>query len=162
MPDTPSDVDELICRFATGPAALRAAWDGVPVEARQWRPGTGKWSAHEVVIHCADTSMVGQSRLRYMLAADDPVIVGWDQDCWAVALEYHAQPVEPAFAAIEATHVNTIPLLRRLTKERLARTSRHTERGRETVADWLRYAAEHMHAHARQIDRIVAAFESSS
>jgi hypothetical protein len=156
------DLDELVRRFAAGPAAVRAAWERVPVEARQWRPGPARWSAHEVVLHCADSSMVGHGRVRYLLAEEDPVVVGWDQDVWPVALDYHAHPIEPAFAAIDAAHGNTVPLLRRLTPEALARGGRHTELGPITVEGWLRYNAEHMHVHARQIDRNVLAFREKA
>lgn len=152
------DLDALVRTFAGSPAALRAAWDRVPAAARQWRPAPGRWSAHEVVLHCADASAVGHARVRYLLAESDPVIVGWDQDVWAGALDYHGHDVDLALAAIDATCANTVPLLRRLTPERLARTGRHTEYGAITVESWLRYNAEHLHAHARQIDRNVAAF----
>jgi hypothetical protein len=150
------ELEELVRRFAAGPTRLRAAWDRVPASGRQWRPGPGKWSAHEVVLHCADASVVGHGRVRYLLAEKEPVIVGWNQDVWPVALDYHAHPIDPAFAAIDAAHVNTIPLLRRLTPEALARKGRHTELGEMTVESWLRYNAEHLHVHARQIDRNVA------
>ena len=46
-----------LTRYGSGPALLRLAWSEVPVEARQWRPGTGKWSAHEIVVHCADSEI---------------------------------------------------------------------------------------------------------
>lgn len=152
-------LDELVRRFAAGPAVLRAAWDRVPVGARQWRPGAGRWSAHEVVVHCADASVVSSARVRYLLAESDPVIVGWDQDAWAAALDYHAQPVELALAAIDASHASTVPLIRRLTPDALARGGRHTEYGPVTVEGWLRRYAEHLEVHARQIDRNVAAFK---
>jgi hypothetical protein len=157
----PADLDALVARFAAGPAALRAAWDAVPAEARTWRPGPGRWSAHEVVLHCADASVVGHGRVRYLLAEEEPVIVGWDQDVWATALDYHAHPIDLAFAAVEAAHANTVPLLRRLTPEALARKGHHTELGSISVETWLRYNAEHLHVHARQIARNVAAFRSA-
>jgi hypothetical protein len=154
----PRDLDEVIRRFSAGPAALRTAWDRVPAAARHWRPGPGHWSAHEVVLHCADASAVGHARIRYLLAEDNPVIVGWNQDAWAQALDYHAHPIEPAFAVIDTTHANTLPLLRRLTPAALARPGRHTEYGAITVESYLRSNAEHLHTHARQIERNVAAF----
>jgi hypothetical protein len=158
---SPRPLDEIVARFSDGPAAVRSAWDRVPKDARQWRPAAGAWSAHEVVLHCADSAVVGHARVRYLLAESDPVIVGWDQDAWARALDYHAHPVELALEAIDAAHRNTVPLLRRLDPQTLARTGRHTELGPITVEGWLRYNAEHMHVHARQIDRNVEAFRAA-
>jgi hypothetical protein len=158
---TAVDLQDLARRFSEGPALLRAAWSRVPAASRKWRPGPKKWSAHEVVLHCADASLNAHARLRYLLAEDDPVIVGYDQDRWAVALDYHAHPVDTAFATLETIIANTVPLVRRLTPAQLARTGRHTETGPITVASWLPYNADHVAAHARQIDRIVAALPAA-
>jgi hypothetical protein len=147
-------------RFAAGPAALRAAWDRVPAEARQWRPAPGKWSAQEVVGHCCDAEANSHGRLRYFLCEKEPVIVGYDQDLWAKTIDYHKQPAEAGLAVVEAVNASSVPLLRRLTDEDFAKTGRHTEYGTRSVEQWLRYNAEHMHVHAAQIDRNVAAWNA--
>jgi hypothetical protein len=158
MPLSRQELESLVRRYAAGPAQLRAAWDAVPVAARQWRPAPGKWSAHEVVVHCADAAVNAHGRVRYLLAEKAPVIVGYDQDIWSAALDYHSHPVDAALAAVDAVHANTVPLLLRLTPEMLARTGHHTESGAITVEQWVRYNAGHMESHARQIERNVAAF----
>jgi hypothetical protein len=154
----PADVESLIRRYAEGPALLRAAWARVPAAARQWRPAEGKWTAHEVVVHCADSEINAHGRLRYVIAEKEPLIVGYDQDAWARDLDYHAHPVETALAAVDAVRANTVPLLRRLPAVAWTKTGRHTESGAYTVEKWLRSYAEHLEVHARQIDRNVAAF----
>lgn len=154
----PADLDAVVRLFAEGPAVLRAAWEKVPADARTWRPAPGKWSAHEVVVHCGDAQANAHGRLRYLLCEKEPLIVGYDQDLWAAKLDYHAQSVDAAFAVIEAVHANTVPLLRRLTDADLAKSGRHTEYGTRTVEEWLRYNAEHLPTHARQIERNVAAW----
>jgi hypothetical protein len=52
---TPKERNAFLDRFEGGPALLRQAWEAVPSQARQWRPAEGRWSAHEVVVHCADS-----------------------------------------------------------------------------------------------------------
>ena len=47
--------ERLIARYAEGPDRLEAALNFVPGEALKWRPGPGKWSVHQVVVHCADS-----------------------------------------------------------------------------------------------------------
>src|SRR5512141_1159133 len=55
--------ESFLGRYEAGPALLRQAWSEVPAEARQWRPAEGKWSAHEVVVHCADSETYGAIRI---------------------------------------------------------------------------------------------------
>ncbi|HTR19856.1 MAG TPA: DinB family protein, partial [Gemmatimonadales bacterium] len=69
MPLTPADRTALIDRYANGYAVLTAALAKVPKEAMQWRPGPHKWSAHEVIVHCADSESYAHVRLRILLAS---------------------------------------------------------------------------------------------
>ncbi|HXF95830.1 MAG TPA: DinB family protein [Gemmatimonadales bacterium] len=160
MPLTPAERAALIERYARGPALLRAAFDRVPAEARQWRPGPGKWSAHEVVVHCADSESNAALRIRYLLAEADPVIQGYDQERWARELDYHDHPADVALATVEAVRAHTVPLLRRLTDADWQRVGRHTESGAYGADDWLRIYAEHLEKHAGQIARNLAAWQA--
>ena len=156
-----SERNELIERYARGPERLRAALAQVPEQARKWRPGPGKWSAHEVVVHCADSETNSALRIRYVLAEKDPVIIGYDQDAWAEAFEYHAEPLEPALTAVEAARGRTVPLLRRLDEAGWAKVGRHTESGAYSAEDWLRIYAEHLEGHAAQIERNLEAWTAA-
>ena len=155
---THAERDRLSAQYAEGAALLRATWNRVPEEARQWRPAPARWSAHEIVVHCGDSETNAAGRLRYLLAETEPRILGYDQDRWAAVLDYHSLPVEPALAAVEAARKNTMPLLERLTDDQLARMGHHTEVGAYGVADWLRTYGEHCHVHVRQIERNLERF----
>ena len=149
----------LIERYAAGPAELSAALAEVPAAARTWRPNPGCWSAHEVVLHCADSETNAHMRIRYLVAESAPAILGYDQDRWAVTLDYHHLPLEPALATVVAVRGNTIPLLRRLSHADWARTGRHTESGSYSADTWLGIYSEHLHQHARQIRRGLEAWQ---
>ncbi|HEX4601324.1 MAG TPA: DinB family protein [Gemmatimonadales bacterium] len=153
MPLTAAERDAMIERYAHGPALLKRALAKVPGEALRWKPAAGRWSAHEIVIHCADSETNAHMRLRYLLAEPDPLIVGYDQDRWATTFDYHAHPLEPALATVEAVRANTVPLLRRLAERDWRRVGRHTESGTYAVEDWLAIYAEHLEKHSRQIER---------
>ncbi len=157
---SPSEREALIRRYEEGPEKLRAAFERVPPEARKWRPAEGKWSAHEVVCHAADSEANGALRIRYLLAEPKPTIVGYDQAVWANVLDYHAAPVEPAMAAVEAVRANTTALLKRLPERAWASEGTHTESGRYTAEDWLRIYAEHLEKHSRQIERNLEAWKA--
>ena len=88
----------------------------------------------------------------------EPLLVGYDQEAWAVRFDYHAHALEPALAVVEAVRANTVALLRRLPEAVWERDGRHTESGRYTAEDWLRTYATHLEDHARQIERNLAAW----
>ena len=155
---SPGERDTLIRRYADGPARLKAALATVPAEALQWRPKPGEWSAHEVVVHCADSETNAAARIRYLAAESDPVIVGYDEAEWARRFDYHQLPLEPALALVEAVRANTAALLRRMPEDAWPRVGRHTESGRYGAEDWLTIYAEHLDVHAAQIESNVAAW----
>ena len=150
--------EALIRRYANGPARLKAALATVPAEALQWRPKPGEWSAHEVVVHCADSETNAAGRIRWLAAEADPVIQGYDEAEWARRFDYHQLPLEPALALVEAVRANTAALLRRMPEDAWARVGRHTESGRYGAEDWLTIYAEHLEVHATQIEANVTAW----
>lgn len=159
MPLTPAERRAFLHRYSQGPALLRAAWESVPPAARQWRPAPGKWSAHEVVVHCADSEAYSHTRIRLLLAEAAPLIVGYDENLWARTFDYHGQDPELALATVEAVRAGTAALLTRLPDSAFGRTGRHTDSGPYTDADWFRLYAEHLEVHTRQIQRNLAAWE---
>ncbi|HEY3203375.1 MAG TPA: DinB family protein [Thermoanaerobaculia bacterium] len=156
---TQADRETMIRRYEEGPARLRAAFERVPPEARQWRPGEGRWSAHEVVCHAADSETNAAMRIRYLAAEPNPAILGYDQDVWARTFDYHAAPVEAAMATVEAVRANTAALLRRLPEMVWSVVGTHSESGPYTAEDWLRIYAEHLEKHSRQIERNLEAWK---
>ena len=126
---SPTERADRIERYARGPARLREALGRVPEEARQWRPGPGKWSVHEVVCHCADSELNAAARIRYLVAEKEPVIVGYDQEEWARRFDYHQLPLDTALQTVEAVRATTVALLRRLPTDAWTRQGRHTESG---------------------------------
>jgi len=154
--------EALIEEYARGPERIREALARVPKAALSWRPEAGKWSVHEVVVHCADSETNAALRIRTLIAEKEPLIVGYDQDAWARVFDYQAQPLEDSLAATGAARARTAPLLRRLTDAEWGKEGRHTESGRYTAEDWLRIYAAHLEGHAKQIERNVEAWTASS
>jgi len=151
--------ESLIERYANGPAVLKAALAKIPAAALQWRPGPGKWSAHEIIVHCADSESNSHGRIRHLLADATPVIQGYDQDRWAREIDYHTLPLEPALATTTAVRANTVPLLRRLSETQWRKSGSHSESGPYSMEDWLKVYAAHLEGHARQLERNLAAWK---
>jgi hypothetical protein len=158
---TPEKRAAHIERYAAGPALLRAALAKVPDAALQWRPAPGKWSAHEVVCHCADSETISSTRIRHLVGEVRPTIQGYDQDRWAERFDYHALPLDLALAQIDQVRRWTADLVRRLPDSAWACEGVHTESGRYGAETWLAIYAEHLEVHARQLDRIVTAWATA-
>ena len=156
----PTEREGLIRQYAAGPARLRQALAKVPEEGRKWRSAPGEWSAHEIVCHCADSETNGAARIRYVVAETDPVVLGYDENAWAVRFDYHSHPLETALATVEAIRTNTAAVIRRLPDSAWAREGRHTESGRYTAEDWLKIYAAHLEDHAQQIEKTLAAWQA--
>ena len=160
MPYTPAERAALIERYAHGPTLLKRALAKVPPEALQWKPAAGRWSAHEIIVHCADSETNAHMRLRFLLAEQKPVIQGYDQDRWSETLDYHSLPLEPALATVEAVRANTVPILKRMTDAQWRRIGQHTESGPYAAEDWLAIYGEHLEKHARQVERNLAEWKA--
>ena len=160
MSMTAGERQQRIDQYERGAIRLHDALNVVPDEAVKWRPAPGKWSAHEVVCHCADSETNAAARIRFILCEENPLVLGYDQARWAKLLDYHSLPLEPALAAVEAVRAHTVFLLRRVAPEGWERTGRHTESGSYSAERWLEIYAEHLEKHARQIDRNLEAWRA--
>ncbi len=155
----PAERQLLIERYAAGPALIETALALVPAAALQWRPAPGKWSVHEVIVHCADSETNAHMRVRYLIGEATPTIAGYDEAHWAVAMDYHAHPLDLALATIRAVRANTLPLLARLSEQQWRRTGHHTQLPSYGMERWLEAYAEHLEIHDRQIRRNLVAWE---
>ena len=147
--------NKLFDAFDQGADVLKAALAKVPEEALKWRPGPSKWSAHEVVWHCADAEMCTAARIRYLACDKAPIVPSYDEAAWAVVLDYQNLPLGAAVEQMTVVRRNTGMLIRRLPEVAWKTEGWHTLHGRFTAENWLRYYAEHLQVHARQIARNV-------
>jgi hypothetical protein len=160
VPLTVAEREDLIRRYKEGPALLRAVLDKAPREAHKWRPTENAWSVHEIVCHCADAEMNAAMRIRYLVAEEKPLIVGYDQDHWAKSFVYHAANLYTALGVVEAVRAHTTDLLRRLPAAAWLASGTHTESGTYSTEDWLKTYAEHLEKHSRQIERNLRAWQA--
>ena len=159
---TPAERQALFQRYDAGPQLVRAALARVPNEAREWRPAPGKWSVHEIIVHCADSETNAAMRIRYLVGEASPLIAGYDQDRWARDMQYHALPMEASLAQLDAVRAWTSVFIRTLPESAWKRSGRHTEIEAPYTADmWLTIYAEHLEIHARQIARNVDAWKAA-
>lgn len=107
----------------------------------------------ECVGHIADAEIVYSGRYRWILAHDEPRLIGYDQDRWVERLG-HAQ-AEPQdlldlFAALRRANV---ALWERTSPADRARLGRHEERGPESFDLSFRLIGGHDRFHVAQARR---------
>jgi len=141
----------LIAQYKEGYRVVAEALAHATEEELDARPGPGKWSARELVHHLADAEMTAATRLRLLVALENPQIVGYDQDQFARKL-YYDRPIAASLDAFKAARQSTAEILERMTDEQWAHAAgTHTEHGPFTAELWLQLTSVHAHEHARQI-----------
>jgi len=146
-----SDRATLLARYRAGSDAVDEAIAGIS-DAGLDRPSPdGGWTARQVAHHLADSEAMAYTRLRRLVADDDPVVIqGYDEPHWAERLHYD-QPIGEAIAVVRAVRSASLALLESLTEDEWHRSGRHAESGPYGVERWLEIYAEHPHEHAAQI-----------
>ena len=158
---TSTEREGLLARYENGVTLLKDALARVPREALTWRPAPGKWSAHEIIVHCADSETNSAMRIRYLVGEPSPVIAGYDQDRWARDMDYQRLPFDLSLKQVESVRAWTAAFIRSLPESAWSRSGRHTEHdGPYTAEQWLGIYAEHLEIHARQLLRNVEAWNS--
>lgn len=147
---SPDERDRLVERYARGVDAVRSALDGITDAELDAVPAGGGWSARQVVHHLADAETMSATRLRRLLAEDEPVIHAYPEERFAAALRYD-RPIATSLAVLEAVRAASLELLALLDEADWARSGTHTEDGPYDVSMWLRTYAAHAEQHAAQI-----------
>lgn len=145
---------EKIAKYTAGYDEVAKALEGFPHEALVAHPIPGKWSACEIVHHLADSESISAIRLRRLLAEENPVIYGYDQEVYAVILRYNLRDLTPSLEQFRAVRLTTGQLLEAMSEEDWQRPGWHTEMGLYTAETWLDIYAAHAHNHAAQIRRL--------
>lgn len=121
------------------------------------KPEPEEWSVLECIGHVTDAEIVMSARYRWVLAHDEPELVGYDQDLWVDGLRHNDDDPGDLLAAFEAARRANIALWRRSSPEQRARVGIHRERGRESFDLMFRLLAGHDRVHLDQADRALAA-----
>ncbi len=151
---TSAERNELIAKYKDGYFEVSKNLEAFPEAALTLHRILGKWSAREIVHHLADSETVSGIRLKRLLVEDKPLIRGYDQDAFAVRLNYNAREIGPALEAFRSARANTAQLLDSMSEEDWRREGTHSESGPYSAEDWLRIYAAHAHNHAAQIRRL--------
>ena len=142
---------KLIDQYKDGYRVVAEALAGATDEELDTPPAPGKWTAREIAHHLGDSEMTAAVRLRLLVAAPRPQIMGYDQDEFARRLHYGTRPIKASLDAFNAARRSTAEILERMTEAEWVREGTHSEVGRYAPEGWLEIYAGHAHTHAGQI-----------
>jgi hypothetical protein len=114
------------------------------------RPEPTEWSVLECIGHIVDSELIASVRYRWILAEDQPRLVGYDQDLWVSGLGHGRDDPALLVALFAALRRSNLDLWPRRSADDRARVGIHTERGRESYELTFRLMAGHDRVHLGQ------------
>jgi hypothetical protein len=126
-------------------------------DALRVRPEPSEWSVLECVGHIADAEMASSGRYRWILAHDEPPLIGYDQDLWVERLRHNEDDVDELLALFEGLRRANLYLWRKTPVEERSRVGIHSERGPESYDLTFRLIAGHDRNHLAQARRSLEA-----
>ncbi len=121
------------------------------------RPEPSEWSVLECVAHIVDAEVVYSGRYRWILAHDEPELIGYDQDRWVDRLHRPVEDPDELLALFEPMRRANLALWRRTPVELRGRVGLHRERGPESFGLSFTLIAGHDRFHLAQAQRALTA-----
>ena len=137
--------------LASTPGKVAALVRGVSKKRLSARPAPDKWSAVEILAHLADVELVQGMRMRLILGSNGIPIQGFNQDAWAVVMDYASQAPAASLEAYRVNRERTLKMLKTLPRKLWNNYGIHSERGKETVTRVAEMTAGHDLNHLAQL-----------
>jgi uncharacterized damage-inducible protein DinB len=132
--------------IACGPR-LRQAVAGLSAQELTARPGPGKWSILELVLHLADSDAISIDRMKRMLTEDNPNLLYADETAYVDRLFSHDQSLEDALMLFDVGRRQFARVLRKLPDAAFDRRGTHNRRGQVTLGAMVKDYVEHVDHH---------------
>jgi DinB superfamily len=144
--------NEKIELYGKGFDLLLEALKDIPREMWKFKPEPKEWSVYEVLIHLADSETNAALRARKLIVEPGGTLMGYDQDKWAMELDYHDQNYEDALETVRLVRKTTYELLKKQLDEVFEHSVTHPEYDEPyTFEKWLDIYSEHIPGHIEQI-----------
>jgi DinB superfamily len=140
---------------AAGPDAWRELLREAGARVAE-RPEPDERSVLECLGHATDAELVASARYRWILAHDEPPLIGYDQDLWVDRLHHGQDDPEALLETFESLRRANLALWARSSDADKARVGIHSERGPESYDLTFRMIAGHDRFHLDQARRALA------
>lgn len=118
-----------------------------PQEMWRFRDSHGCWSIHEHIVHITDSGANSYVRCRRFIAEPGESLAGYDENQWAVALDYHNQETEEALELFKSLRLKSYTLIKSLPEKVWSNTAYHPEDGEMSLDEWLDVYERHIPEH---------------
>lgn len=156
-----SEITDLLERFRRGAELVAVVSTGSAGAEWDFVPAPGKWSLRQIICHLADSEMIGRYRMASVIAEDNPTLMWYDQDAWAIKLDHSKRKFSQTLETFRRVRGENYELLKDLPEETYSRTGVHSRMGSMTLKDLLKMYAEHAEGHARQIREARDAYKAA-
>ena len=144
--------NEKIELYGRGYDMLMQTLKDIPREMWKFKPEPKEWSVHEVLIHLADSESNAALRARKLIVEPGGTLMGYDQDKWAIELNYHDQSIEDALETLRLARKTTYALLKKQPDDVFEHSVMHPEYEEPyTFENWLNIYSAHIPGHIEQI-----------
>ena len=144
--------NEKIERYGKVFSLLVEMLKDIPREVWKFKPAPTDWSIHEVIIHLADSETNAALRARKLIVEPGGTLMGYDQNAWTTALNYHEQDLQDALDVLRLARKTTYELLKKQPDEVFDHIVMHPEYTEPyTFDNWLNIYSAHIPGHIEQI-----------
>ena len=144
--------NEKIELYGKGFSLLVEMLKDIPREVWKFKPTPTEWSIHEVIIHLADSETNAALRARKLIVEPGGTLMGYDQDAWTTALNYHDQDLQDALDVLRLARKTTYELLKKQPDDVFDHFVMHPEYTEPyTFDNWLNIYSAHIPGHIEQI-----------
>ena len=152
--------EALMDQYAHGYDLIQEALKKFPSEMWHFRMEDDSWSIHDIVIHLADSELVGYTRCRKIIAENGTELSGYDQNRWCTELQYEEHDANEALELFRQLRKMNATLLKN-TPEIVWNTHAafHPDIGSMTLDDWLVIYTHHPQIHIEQMEKIHEAWK---
>jgi uncharacterized damage-inducible protein DinB len=111
------------------------------------RPGPGKWSMRELVVHLMDSDAIGADRMKRTIATEGSTLLAYEENDFVRNLDYQSRNVHLAADIFRLNRQWMTGILRSLDDAAFEKTGDHTENGHMTLARLVQGYADHIDHH---------------
>lgn len=140
---------------------LTAALERFPQAMWQYRSPVDEWTIHEIIIHITDSEANSYVRCRRFVAEPGQLLMAYDENQWAKALDYHVLDVDTAVSLFKWLRQSSYELIQTVSDEVWQNVAYHPESGQMSFDDWLDTYTRHVPDHIAQMERIYQAWQQA-
>ena len=137
----------LIEQYQSQSAQFNEATRGLTREDFLAFPVAGTWSIQQIVIHLSDSDLIGIDRMKRIIAEENPLLMGYDENAFTKTLSYDDLCVEDALKMFEISRRQFAIVLKNLSVNIWDRTGIHSEIGKVTLGEQLEKYVWHFDHH---------------